>query len=1096
MVEGATGEPAGTSTGTVTGTAQAVRLVPFGAPALDVLVDTVSAAKRVDPLAPVTVIVPSALAGLTVRRRLAADSGVVALDTVVLAGLASRLAAKRLATSGRRPLTPVQRAALARTVLVHERARLTGAVDHPATVDALLRTFADMRPLDATALARLAASGSRAAAVVDLFRSYRRAAKDWVDDHDVVELAVEAVAAHDAVVDEIGAVVLYLPRRLDPAHLVLLGAIGQHHVLHTIVGTTGRHRTDESQRRLLEQLAAIGLATPSDHDGETPQVVASTIVRAADPGEEARVATRRVIERLGAGVAPDRIAVVSRVQSPYTLLVHEELMAAGVAHSAPAATQLCQSITGRVLLGLLQWPGDGHRRDDLMRLLRGAPVRDPAGGRSRPDRWDRVARDAGVVAGLDQWRQRLGVARERLTDRMVTRGGEPDGAALPLAIGDVSVAPNSDAPSDSGELQRRITEIDAMLAFVDRVADDTDPGERRSWTALSRWAVRLLRLYLGGETVAAGWSEAEQRSRAAILDLLDGLATLDDIEPMPGPQSFRRIVGHELSRAAGRVGTFGQGVFVGRLSEVAGADLDEVIVLGCAEGAFPPRAADDPLLPDRDRLAAGPALRRRGMTAAEEERDVLAVMAAADVCTLTFPIADPREQRTRQPAPFVLEQCSSLLGDRVDTDDVTRLRDDVRASSWFVDLPSFEWWLAAGGAPATPTELDVRELVRARVAREPIERLPVVHAAGLHRGLQAATARITGTFDEWSGWVGRWEHLADDLQHPRSATSLQQWATCPFRYFLAHVLDLEGLEDPGDAETITAADRGTLVHAVLERYFRSRIEGEQRSLDEIAGEMEAQFRAQGRTGRSLLWDAEWRALRRHLHQILAVGERDTVLDGVDAVAVEHRFGITDPDTGDAVEPVIVEIGNGRQMRFRGAVDRIDRSSDGRRLVVLDYKTGSAVGYAVLDPEHDEHDIVARGTLLQLPIYAAAAQAAYPGATDVEAYYWFIGQRGVIRMLGGPIDAPARDRFQAVMRTIADGIEGGVFPPRPGEEEWRPSVGQTHHNCVYCPYDRLCPAGRGEQWVALRERDELRNYVELAEAVTVAEGEAAEDGGEA
>ncbi len=204
------------------------------------------------------------------------------------------------------------------------------------------------------------------------------------------------------------------------------------------------------------------------------------------------------------------------------------------------------------------------------------------------------------------------------------------------------------------------------------------------------------------------------------------------------------------------------------------------------------------------------------------------------------------------------------------------------------------------------------------------------------------------------------------------------------------------------------------------------------------------------------------------------------------MAVEYRFGLTDSDDDEPVEPVAVDIGNDRQVRFRGMVDRIDRSADGRRLVILDYKTGSSAGYAVLDRGHAEHDIVARGTLLQLPIYAAAARAAYPDAAAVDAYYWFIGQRGVIQLLGGPIDAAARDRFGVVMRTIAQGIEEGVFPARPGDEEWRPAIGQTHHNCAYCPYDRLCPAGRGEQWVALRERAELRDYVELAEAVTVAD----------
>src|SRR5207342_2637198 len=73
------------------------------------------------------------------------------------------------------------------------------------------------------------ASGARAAEVVDLFRSYRRAAKHWTDDHDAVELAVEAVRAPDPVLDEVGTVVVYLPRRLGAADLSLLAATGRPH---------------------------------------------------------------------------------------------------------------------------------------------------------------------------------------------------------------------------------------------------------------------------------------------------------------------------------------------------------------------------------------------------------------------------------------------------------------------------------------------------------------------------------------------------------------------------------------------------------------------------------------------------------------------------------------------------------------------------------------------------------------------------------------------------------------------------------------------------------------------------------------------------
>jgi RecB family exonuclease len=350
--------------------------------------------------------------------------------------------------------------------------------------------------------------------------------------------------------------------------------------------------------------------------------------------------------------------------------------------------------------------------------------------------------------------------------------------------------------------------------------------------------------------------------------------------------------------------------------------------------------------------------------------------------------------------------------------------------------------------------------------------------------LLAASARARGDFGAWSGSVGRWPQLADDLRHPRSPTGLQQWATCPFSYFLAKVLGLRELEDPGEAETISPMDRGTLVHTILERFFRERLgrhadaawtKADEDELLRVADDVEGMFRARGLTGRPLLWKAEWAALRRHLRRILDADGRDERLVGVAPAEVELAFGYE----GESAA-VQIDLGDGRQLRFGGRVDRIDRSPDGRRLVVLDYKTGSAKQYGVIDADHAEHDIVARGTLLQLPIYALAAKARFPEADEVAAYYWFIGQRGAIEMKGGPVDAAATERFESVVRTIVDGIEDGLFPARPGEDDWRPSTGATHRNCYYCEFDQLCSSTRGEQWLSIRSRDELAPYVELAE----------------
>jgi RecB family exonuclease len=993
-----------------------------------------------DPLRRVTVVMPSALAAVTVRRALARN-GMVATELVTLPALAPRLAARRLATTAQRPLGSLEARLLVRAVLTESTGRLSDLAHHPATLAALVDTFEELRPLTANELAALAAGSRRAAEVVDLYRAYRRLVGGLADDHDVLLAAAEAVRSGENALDEIGDVVLYLPRRLARAELDLLGALAERECLSAIVGD------GEVASELEPFLGSAGDVSPPMRPA-----IEARIVRAPDPAEEARVAVRAVVEHLREGVPADRIAIVSRVSQPYSLLIHEELAAAGIEHSAPAPLRLAQSIAGRTLLGLLQWPANGHRRDELMRLLRSAPIRDPAGGSTRPDRWDRHARNAGVVAGLDQWRHRLHEAKRARLERVTASLTDATSPTLPL---------DGDEPEADG----RIAELDALGSFVDRLAAATDPGERRGWRSLSRWAARLLESHLGNEGAASAWPEAEQRARAAVIKLLDDLAALDGTGPEPDINEFIRLLAHELERPAGRVGRFGRGVFVGRLVDAVGADLDLIVIIGAAEGVFPPRSRDDALLPERERRAAGGAMRPRGTTADEEVRDARAALAAGAAAVITFPASDPRSQRAQQPSAFVLQ----LSGDHV-------------------EVESFEWWLASGERAATPAEFDLAELLRARAAGHSFEHLPVVAAAGLERGLAASGARARGEFTEWSGAVGRWSEVADDLRHPRSPTGLQQWAKCPFSYFLGRVLGVRALEDPGDAETISAMDRGSLVHAVLEQFFRQRLgraidarwtRADHDELLSVADDVEAIFRARGLTGRSLLWNAEWAALRRHLRKILDADGSDPRLVGVAPAEVELGFGFE----GEPTPPVQIDLGDGRMLNFGGRVDRIDRSADGRKLVVLDYKTGSDRNYTVIDADHEEHDIVARGELLQLPIYALAAKAQFPDAEEAEAYYWFVGQRGAIDMKGGPVDDAATKRFESVVHTIVDGIEQGLFPARPGADEWRPALGATHGNCMFCEFDALCSSTRGEQWLTIRTKDELHDYVELAEGPT-------------
>ena len=74
-------------------------------------------------------------------------------------------------------------------------------------------------------------------------------------------------------------------------------------------------------------------------------------------------------------------------------------------------------------------------------------------------------------------------------------------------------------------------------------------------------------------------------------------------------------------------------------------------------------------------------------------------------------------------------------------------------------------------------------------------------------------------------WDGNVAAVRDRVRSPAtgdavSATRLQQWAECPFRYLLANVLRVPVEDQPERLLELSPLERGTLVHEVLERFVR------------------------------------------------------------------------------------------------------------------------------------------------------------------------------------------------------------------------------------------------------------------------------------
>ncbi len=131
--------------------------------------------------------------------------------------------------------------------------------------------------------------------------------------------------------------------------------------------------------------------------------------------------------------------------------------------------------------------------------------------------------------------------------------------------------------------------------------------------------------------------------------------------------------------------------------------------------------------------------------------------------------------------------------------------------------------------------------------------------------------------------------------------------------------------------------------------------------------------------------------------------------------------------------------SGRRVSLKGVADRIDLL-DGRRLRVIDYKTGSAP-----DPRR----------ALQVPIYALCASELLNrrdgGTWDVEdaAYVAFTGKRTLVAVTkpsaGGSETAAVLAAARERLFDVVDGIARGEFPPQPHD----PAI------CRYCAYAAVC-----------------------------------------
>ena len=290
-------------------------LTGHGVPAREALWALVADLRSGDPLAPITVAVPSTYAALALRREAGRrPGGMVNVRFLSLNRVAELLGAPFLAAPGRVPLTATRRAGAIRAALDHEgpfRALST----HPATTRAFAATLLDLELLPGDALERLAATGVRAAEVVAIAERVRTLVAGTYTDEDQLRAAAAMVADGSTDLHDLGPLVCFAPRRLSPGSIALVRALARGGGAAAVLALTGDDAADAAMHELAAQLAPdlgrvqveLPAAVPAGH----------RILSCADADDEARVVVRDIARRVEAGEPLHRMAIAYRNAVPY-----------------------------------------------------------------------------------------------------------------------------------------------------------------------------------------------------------------------------------------------------------------------------------------------------------------------------------------------------------------------------------------------------------------------------------------------------------------------------------------------------------------------------------------------------------------------------------------------------------------------------------------------------------------------------------------------------------------------------------------------------------------------------------------------------------
>jgi len=822
------------------------------------------------------------------------------------------------------------------------------------------------------------------------------------------------------------------------------------------------------QRLLLARLAEavdvrMLLVAPSDEPGSPPRrtlaalrrelnatVIESDLAAAplapdfyfsvGDQSAEADEIAARILDLGREGIAVHRIAVLHQLGAPADDRICAALERGGITSWRIGGRQLDQTPIGNAALGLLRIlldPADVER-GALFDLLAHRAIRErPIDIVRRPAQWERIALDAGLTRGLHDMRERVESWLESVESAEVS-----DVAAL------------------VADLSERSRELEAS----------------ETWTSATKSLRAAIEAYFDDET-------AEPEIWEALQDTIAQLKTSEALGDVWTPSRVLSMLGRAFgSRVVRDPRRLIGGVNVGAVTGPArGIRYEAVFVAGVAERVFPAVGRQDPLLTDDERVA----INERVPEALALQRDradtdrhawALARRAAGQRFTASWSRRSSAVGGPARPSSLILESAATMESEAqeaslVDSGRIQRVVAptvtptsslqvaDAPDRTFALDAPderSFE--LALLNGPNTDTSALLPRI------------WPESESAELAR-----RKRNASSFTEFDGLIDAAGVSRDwrPLEQTWSAAALETYVTCPYRFFLRHVIGARGEPISDRPDRAQRQAQGRTMRRILSSWVR---EYEHFKEDRTWFEYADSPGYMNTAARRILDAAE---------RTGALGPpvgrpaiRKDVLRDLDRVrrreAADAREGWRPLEVNIAFHDAPLRVSGERTLRLRGLIDRIDQHAGGRQRAIS-WFTGRTVA--------DVRGYVNGSSFHAVASLAALTQRGVP-ISDAEVEHRSISGRGnfVSQTLTGESlttrgsrSAPSDgERLRDALALIADQLEDGNFVPYPGH----PPRDRPH--CTQCPYESSCTAdiGRRYEHKSRRHQDAIRSIETL------------------